>query len=70
MEVKVTPEQMDTIDRYCVGMYGEKYEDLDPFARQYVAEMVHYMLGNKGEMPTGAQVLNNMFNNWYNIEED
>ena len=70
MTVKVTPRQMDIIDRYCIGFYGEKYEDLDPFASQYVAEMVAYMLSNEGEMPTAVQVLDKMFKNWYNISED
>ena len=63
MEVKVSPEQMDIIDRYCVGMYGEKWEDLDPFSSEFVAEMVHYMIKNKGEMPLAVQVLDNMFSN-------
>ena len=61
---------MDIIDRYCIGMYGEKYEDLDQFSSVYVAEMIDYMLKNNGDMPTAVQVLDNMFVNWYNISED
>jgi len=63
IEINVTTEEMEIIDRYCVGMYGEKYEDLDPFASRFVGKMIHYMIRNKGEMPTGSQVLADMFNN-------